>query len=64
MLITKADLDTRICDLEPEAQNIQTYREFIRESEMQFDMTSQDLDNMSDKFLNDYIGFLDHLWTK
>jgi hypothetical protein len=63
MQITKDILDVRICDLEHTA-NTQTYREFIRESEEEFELIPKDLDSMTDKLLNKYIDFLDYLWTK
>jgi len=64
MLITKEDLDTRICDIEPDSQNTQTYREYIKESEEEFGLIPKELDGMNDRFLNDYMGFLDYLWEK
>lgn len=64
MNITKEQLDTRICNVEKNAGNTQTYREFIVDSENDFDLEIKDLDNMSDEELNKYINFLDYLWTK
>ena len=64
MLITKNDLDTRICDHEPESRNTQTYREFIRQSEEEFEFRPRDLDSMSYSELNGYLDFLDDLWRK
>lgn len=47
-MISKNDLDKRICDLEG-GSNEQTYREYIRETEEEF---------------NDYIDLLNWLWEK
>jgi hypothetical protein len=62
--IQKTDLDKRICDVETNATNTQTFREFIRQSEKEFDMKEENLDNMDEQNLNDYLEFLDYLWTK
>lgn len=64
MEITKAQLDLRICDVEPNANNTETYREFIVNSEKEFEIAHEDLDSMTDKELNKYIDFLDYLWEK
>lgn len=64
MAITKEQLDNCICDVEEHADNTQTFREFIRESEKEFGMAWVELESLSEKELNDYIGFLDYLWTK
>lgn len=64
MKITKEQLDTRICDLEESSGNTQTYREFIIDSENDFDLEIKELDSMSNEDLNKYIDFLDYLWTK
>lgn len=63
MEYTKSILDKRICDVEG-VENTQTYREFIRESEEEFELEQMDLDNMSDENLTEYINFLDYLWIK
>lgn len=63
MEYTKNILDKRICDVEG-VENTQTYREFIRESEEEFELEKMDLDNMSDENLTEYINFLDYLWSK
>lgn len=60
----KEVLDTRICDVVETATNTQTYREFIRYSEQQFEMMFADLDNISEEELSDYLDFLGYLWTK
>lgn len=62
-MITKKDLDKRICDVEP-CENTETYREFIRATEREFYICRADIDNMSDKDLNSYIEYLDNLWWK
>ncbi|WP_074438829.1 hypothetical protein [Clostridioides difficile] len=60
----KGDLDKRICDVEIEADNTQTYREFIVEAEEEIGTGSVDLDNMTDKELTVYLDFLDELLLK
>lgn len=62
--ISIANLDKRICDCEPKADNTQTYREFIRESEDMFGMCHEPIDMYSDDELVDYIAELDYLWEK
>lgn len=58
-----SDLDKRICDIE-EANNTETLREFIRNSEEWFGMNQVDIDSISEEKLNEYIDFLDYLWEK
>ncbi len=60
----KGDLDKRICDVEIEADNTQTYREFIVEAEEEIGIGSADLDNMTDEELTVYLDFLDELLLK
>ncbi|MCC0650738.1 hypothetical protein [Clostridioides sp. ZZV15-6598] len=60
----KEDLDKRICDIELEADNTQTYREFIVEAEKGIETGSADLDNMTDEELTVYLDFLDELLLK
>ena len=61
-------LDKRICDVEPEAKNTQTYREWIHDiSEYIYgdDYTSdEDLNKMTDKELTYLIDELDWLADK
>lgn len=63
-MFDRKNLDKRICDVEEEATNEETYREFIRNSERDFCMEEADIENMSDALLEDYINFLDCLWGK
>ncbi|MCC0744959.1 hypothetical protein KGF43_20935 [Clostridioides sp. ZZV14-6044] len=60
----KEDLDKRICDVEIEFPNMQTYREFIVEAEKEIGTGSADLDNMTDEELTVYLDFLDELLLK
>jgi hypothetical protein len=62
-VLTKENLDKRICDSEGSA-NEETFRTFIMDSEEEFGMEPRDLDSMTDEELHDYLGFLDYLWTK
>lgn len=64
MAITKEDLDKRICDVEKNAQNTETYREFIQNSEEEFELIPQDITGMSVKHLNEYLDFIDYIWEK
>lgn len=64
MRYTKEMLDKRICDIEPEAENTDTLREFIRKSEKKFCLFIVDVNKLSNKDLNNYIDFLDDLWLK
>jgi len=61
---TKEQLDIPICELEEGASNKETLREFIKNSEKEFDLIPKELDGMSDKLLNEYIEFIDYIWTK
>ena len=58
------NLDLRICDVEADAKNDQTYREFIREAEDTFGLKSANLEELTDEQLTTYIEHLDYLWTK
>jgi hypothetical protein len=62
-VLTKEHLDKRICDVEGSA-NEETFREFIQNTEKEFDLIPKDLDDMRDEHLNEYLDFLDYLWTK
>ena len=44
--------------------NEQTWREFIRESEEEFELKSEMIDIMTESDLVLYIDFLDELWMK
>lgn len=61
---TKDQLDTPICELEEGAGNTETLREFIQNTEKEFELIPKNLDGMSDKLLNEYLDFLDYLWEK
>lgn len=52
--ITKAILDKKIKEFEPEATHDLTFREWIRELENEFEIEHADLDNMTDYELNKY----------
>ena len=61
------DLDKRICDIEPNATNTETYREFIINSIHHFygeNATIPKLDKMSESEINDIVDELDYLWEK
>jgi len=61
---SRENLDKKICEVEKESENTQTYREFIRESENEFGLERENLEVMNDFDLFDYIEKLDYLWTK
>jgi len=63
-MIKHDQLDTPISQLEEGATNEQSFRQFIRESEEEFGMSPRNLEELSEKELNDYIDFLDDLWNK
>ena len=62
-MISKNDLDKRICDLEG-GFNEQTYREYIRETEEEFGMGKKDTEKLTQTEFNDYINLLNWLWEK
>lgn len=62
--LMNTDLDIRICDLEEEAENTETYREFIRNSEKIFGLRQENIDQMDEQNLNDYLNFLCDMWDK
>lgn len=64
MQITKEHLDKRICDVEVTAFNTETYRQFIRDGEEEFNLPQMPIDEMEVDDLNKYLDFLDYLWTK
>lgn len=57
-------LDKRICDVEEGTENTQTYREYIRECEEEFGLEHERLEEFEGHELEQYIEFLDYLWTK
>ena len=63
MNITHEILNKRICDVDT-AENTQTFLEFIRESEEQFGIKKENIDNLRDSELNEYFMFLCYLWDK
>jgi hypothetical protein len=63
-MINKTNLDKRICDVEENCKNTQTYREFIRESEEEFGMCPEPIDQYSNTDLQEYLEELDCLWEK
>ena len=46
---SEIELDKRICDVEEDSENEQTFREYIRESEETFELDKQDIDKMDKK---------------
>lgn len=62
--ITVKDLDTKICDFYKDAENTETFREYIRNSEEFFGMEVLNVDDMENDELNRYLDILDYLWEK
>lgn len=62
-MISKNDLDKRICDLEG-GSNEQTYREYIRETEEEFGMGKKDIEKLTQTEFNNYIDLLNWLWEE
>lgn len=55
--IIKENLDVMVNEEE-------TLREFIRNTENEFDLVEEDLESMSDEEFEEYVEFLDDLWNK
>lgn len=64
MEIAKEHLDTPISQLVDGATNTETLREFIRNTEEEFNIQPADLEALTQKELNNYVGVLDELWGK
>lgn len=63
-MFSKANLNKRICDCEESSENTQTYREFIRDSENEFEIEPSDIDLMDEDELINYFNFMCELWDK
>lgn len=63
-MINKDNLDERICDIEPGANNPETYREYIRITEKEFNICYAPIDSMDEEELSSYLNFMDELWEK
>lgn len=62
MGITRELLDVRICDHEPQAENEQTYREFIQEGIDEFNMRDYDIEQEDDEGVNKLFVMINYLW--
>ena len=65
--MTKANLDHRICDIEENATNTETYREFMVYAIHEIygdDARIPNFDDMSDEELTDWLDDLDYLLEK
>lgn len=65
----KNNLDNRICDVETEAINKQTYREYIVEGIREFkfvddENVDEQLNELDNNMLNKLVDFIDYLWEK
>ena len=58
------NLDKRICDIEDNADNPETYREFIEDAEKYLHVEKRSLNKITDAQLTEYIDFLDFLIEK
>ena len=63
-MISKENLDKRICDIEKGSANTETYREFIVCAEKDIGVESFPLDRMTDEQLAEHLDILDYLLTK
>jgi hypothetical protein len=59
-MITRDTLNRRICDVEKEATNTQTYKEFIKE----FGLQHESIELYTSVELQGYLRFLNELWDK
>lgn len=68
--ITKQDLDIKICDFynksygDNDCKNEETFREFIWNTETNFELEHEDIDSMDNEMLNGYLNYLDEMWDK
>lgn len=65
----KNNLDSRICDVETDAINKQTYREYIIEGIKEFQFVDgenidEQLNELDNKNLNKLVDFINYLWEK
>lgn len=63
------NLDNRICDVETDAINKQTYREYIVEGIREFKFVDgenidEQLNELDNKNLNKLVDFINYLWEK
>ena len=58
--------DLKVCkaNLDKKVNSEETLRDFIRNSETEFEFTHADIDNIPDEELEDYVEWLDDLWGK
>lgn len=58
--------DLKVCkaNLDKKVNKEETLREFIRDSENEFQISNEDIDNMTDEELEEYVEWLDDLWGK
>lgn len=61
MIVKLNQLDTEFNIIYGEGDNYITPREFILESEEEFDLPSKDLDQVTEEELNNYMDYLDDL---
>lgn len=63
-MFTHEKLDTPFTELVPDSTNNETPREFVRASEEEFGLAPRDIDTLDEQQLNQYIDWLDELWSK
>jgi hypothetical protein len=63
-MISKENLDKRICDVVEGATNTLTYREYIREFEQSLNLMPAPLDSLEDEKLKDWLELIDYLILK
>lgn len=57
-------LDLRICDCAEDAENTETYREFLNSTIKEFGLDDANFDEMTEWELNATLDYFDDLWTK
>lgn len=63
-MVSREDLDKRICDIYEEEDGIHTLREWIKECEEEYGLEEKDLDNIREDKLMEYIEWLEYLREK
>jgi len=60
----RANLDKRICDVIPSATNTETYREFVFNTEEEFGLGHENLEEFTDEQLEIHMDVCDEIWDK
>ena len=60
----RKNLDNRICDVVKGATNTETYREFIWNTEEEYGLGHENLDELTDEQLEIHMDVCDEIWSK